>query len=111
MPKLERILSELYPGRETSSLSPEEVIFAKKAIEIANRDAQRSRIPRRDVRIGESFLSKGVSYTCIPRPRFIAASEACSGCAFLKLPCPAAKCSSFDRSDGNNVWFVEEPRG
>lgn len=109
MRKFERVLLDIFPGRDPDSFSPEEVALAQRAIAAANRDAQRSRIPRRDVRVGETFFIRGKQYRCILRPRHIDVCEACSGCAFLKLPCPAAKCSHFDRADGNNVWFVEEP--
>ena len=103
--KIDRILRELWPG--VDDFSAEQVSFAQRAIAIANRDAQRSRIPRRDVRIGERFFVKDVEYECVRRPRWIEVSDACSGCAFLHASCPAARCSRWDREDGNNVWFQE----
>lgn len=103
--KIDRVLRELYPDSE--SFTSSQRAFAERAIAIANRDAQRSRIPRRDVRIGETFLVRGVEYECIRRPRVLEVSDACSGCAFLHASCPAARCSCWDREDGNNVWFRE----
>ena len=105
--KEERILSELYPG--VSNFTDEQVAFAHRAIEICNRDAKRSRIPRTDIGIGETFFRKGKQYRCIPRRRVGLPCEACSGCAFNQsdAKCAGLRCSKFDRSDGNNVWFEE----
>lgn len=108
--KLDRILRELYPGRDR--FSPEQVEFARRAIAICNRDAQRSRIPRTDIAVGDSFFRKGREYVCIRRPKLSSPSEACSGCSFgaSEVKCHGLRCSVFDRSDGNNVWFVEVER-
>lgn len=105
--KMERILRELYPGE--SEFSAEQELFARRAIEIANRDAKRSRIPRTDIPVGSTFFRKGKEYMCVRRERVVLPSEACSGCAFNQsdAKCSGLRCSRFDRSDGNNVWFVE----
>ena len=104
---MERILRELYPGE--SEFSDDQVSFALRAIEIANRDAKRSRIPRTDIGIGDTFFRKGKEYRCIRRDWVSLPCEACSGCAFNQsdAKCSGLRCSRFDRSDGNNVWFVE----
>ena len=108
--KLQRILRELYPGKE--EYSPEEVSFAQRAILIAKKDAKRSRIPRTDIAIGDTFFRKGREYVCVRRPRVSLPSEACSGCSFntSDVKCIGLRCSSFDRSDRNNVWFEEVER-
>lgn len=105
--KLTRILRELYPGCET--FTPEQFAFARRAVEVANADAKRSRIPRTDIPVGGTFYRKGKEYVCIRRPRLSLPSEACSGCSFnaSDVKCHGLRCSVFDRSDGNNVWFVE----
>ena len=109
--KEERILQRLFGPR--ASYSPWEVELARRAIEIANSDAQRSRLPRRDIRVGEEFEKKGVRYVCVLRPRGYARTaspgDACSGCDILKHSnhCEGPRCSVFDRSDGQDVWFKE----
>lgn len=105
--KLTRILRELYPGVET--FTPEQYAFARRAVEVANADAKRSRIPRTDIPVGGSVYRKGKRYECILRPGVSLPSEACSGCSFnvSEFKCIGLRCSRFDRSDGNNVWFVE----
>ena len=106
MSKIERVLQELYPG--VAEVTPEQRAFAERAIEIAKRDALRSRIPRTDIRVGSTFWRKGKEYVCVRRRRVDLPSEACSGCAFVSdQKCYGLRCSKFDRSDGNNVWFVE----
>lgn len=101
-----RILRELYPGRE--NFTQEDLAFARKAIEIANRLATRSRIPRTDIRIGDVFEREGVRYLCVRRPSGFQ-HEACEGCVFRQknLRCSGLRCSKFDRGDGENVWFIE----
>lgn len=100
--KLERVMVKLYGDREWT---PEEVSFGKRAIGIAGEESKRSRMPRRDVRIGEECWIRGEGYRVVRRPQVLP-SEACSGCAFRCGPCPAARCSKFDRADGVSVWFV-----
>lgn len=105
--KLTRILRELYPG--VDSFTPEQYAFARRAVEVANADAKRSRIPRTDVPIGGVIYRKGRRYLCVERPVVGLPSEACSGCSFnvSEFKCIGLRCSRFDRSDGNNVWFQE----
>lgn len=58
--------------------------------------------------IGHEFKSNGVRLVCIERP-FVSWCDACRGCYFSEhnLTCPKSQCSSFGRTDGKNVWFVE----
>ena len=53
------------------------------------------------------FDSNGVRVRCVPRDRDVSHQEACSGCYFVDKHCPKSQCSSFGRTDGMNVWFVE----
>lgn len=59
--------------------------------------------------IGYEFESSGVLLRCIERPEVSHCSDACRGCYFCvnNLTCPRSQCSSFGRTDGKNVWFVE----
>lgn len=103
-----RILRRVYGDRD---FTPEEVELVRLCIAQANADAKRSRIPRRDIRIGETFEKKGITYRCVLRPAIsqIHVSDCCAGCDILKHSnrCEAPRCSRFDRSDGQNVWFKE----
>lgn len=106
--KEDRILRRLFG--EQDSYTMEQVEFARRAIEVANADAQRSRIPRRYVKVGGTFERKGRIFRCVLRGSVSTPSEACSGCDILKYShhCDAPMCSKWDRSDGNFVWFKEE---
>lgn len=108
--KLKRILRDIYPDKAPESASPEEIALAQRAIAAATRDAKRSRGVKLDPLLGSAFCFDGVYYRVVRRASGIEVSQACEGCAFSRRHCPAARCSSFDRSDGVNVWFVEEPR-
>ena len=109
--KEDRILERLYGPRDSYTL--EEVEFARRAIRIANEDAGRSRLPRRDVRVGEYFYKTGIKYVCVKRParysQTAVPSEACAGCDLRRNMnnCEGPRCSCFVRSDGQNVWFKE----
>lgn len=105
--KLKRILRDIYPGRDPSGLTSDEIELAERAIVAATRDAKRSRGVKLDPLLGSVFSFNGREYEVIARPVRLEVSEACSGCAFARRHCPAARCSSFDRSDGVNVWFIE----
>ena len=85
----------------------EQVLFARRAMRIAMRVCTGVRPLRSEVAIGGVFTSRGVKYRCIRRPSRLEVSDACAGCAFLRASCPNARCSRFDRSDGENVWFEE----
>lgn len=76
-------------------------------------------LPTRYVALGEQFTRYGVRLVCIRRPRVDCVSAACKGCWFSRgrrvidgvtvmLNCNDIACSSFDRMDGLNVWFVEK---
>lgn len=59
--------------------------------------------------IGTVFKSNGVYLKCVERPELSFPRDACSGCYYSQnyLTCPKSQCSSFGRTDGKNVWFVE----
>ena len=76
-------------------------------------------LPTRYVPLGEVFTRYGVRLVCIRRPRVECVSGACRGCLFSRgrklingetdmLNCNDIQCSSWDRMDGRNVWFIEE---
>lgn len=59
--------------------------------------------------IGTEYMSNGVLLRCIERPHIEFPKDACSGCFYSRnyATCPKSQCSSFGRTDGKNVWFVE----
>lgn len=76
-------------------------------------------LPTRYVALGGEFSRYGVRLVCIKRPRVECVSAACKGCWFSRgrrvigdetvmLNCNDIACSSWDRMDGQNVWFVEK---
>ena len=75
-------------------------------------------LPTRYVPEGGEFTRYGVKLVCVKRPRVECISAACRGCWFSKgrkfidgrfvvVNCDDIACSSFDRMDRKNVWFVE----
>lgn len=73
--------------------------------------ALKSVLQRVTLPIGEVISVNGVLVRCVERPPIsrISVSDACSGCYFRRFnkTCPPSQCSSFGRTDGKNVWFVE----
>lgn len=80
------------------------------------------RLPTRYVPIGGELTRYGVRLMCKRRPRVESPSAACKGCWFSRgrkvidgetvmLNCNDIACSSWDRMDGKNVWFVEKGFG
>lgn len=76
-------------------------------------------LPTRYVRIGEEFERYRTALVCVRRPGGLLPTAACKGCWFSKarkviggetvlLNCNDIQCSSWDRMDGANVWFVEK---
>lgn len=74
-------------------------------------------LPTRYVRLGEEFERYGVTLVCVRRRVNIAPADACRGCWFRRarrpgsevvINCNDIQCSSWDRMDGLNVWFVEK---
>lgn len=63
-------------------------------------------VPRRYVPVGSVFRCGDAEYQVVLRDRVRRASDACRGCAFASGFCPSVQCSSFDREDGQMVWFV-----
>lgn len=67
----------------------------------------RSIINKTTCPIGDVIESNGVYVKCVARPYVHLSQDACSGCFFKDKTCPKSQCSSFGRTDGKNVWFVE----
>lgn len=67
----------------------------------------RSIINKTTFPLGGVLKSNGVLVKCIERPYVRLSMDACSGCFFRDKTCPKSQCSSFGRTDGKNVWFVE----
>lgn len=74
------------------------------------------KMPTRFVRLGGEITRYGCRLVCCERPSGLAPCDACKGCFFSLsryegsvIQCNDIQCSSFDRMDGLNVWFV--PRG
>ncbi len=105
MGKIDRVLRKAFPGRDV--FTEEEIRLAKAALYVANSDAPKSRMPRTDVPIGGYVNKGGRRYRCVIRGEVISPADACIGCALCDRPCSGLRCSSFDRSDGLNVWFEE----
>ena len=70
----------------------------------------------RFVPVGCSLVRYGRKLACVERPADLwPAADACGGCFFRRsrtengtvITCSDIQCSSFDRMDGKNVWFVE----
>ena len=57
--------------------------------------------------IGKVFESNGTYVKCVERPEGLSPLQACSGCFYSDKTCPRSQCSSFGRTDGKNVWFIE----
>lgn len=105
MGKVERVLRRVYPGRE--DFTDEERRLAESAIYVANSDAPKARMPRTDIPVGGVLHKNGRAYRCVVRDEVSSPADACSGCGLRERPCYGVRCSSFDRSDGGNVWFIE----
>ena len=67
----------------------------------------RSVINKETFPLGGEFESNGVLLRCVLRDGVVSHQDACSGCYFVDKHCPKSQCSSFGRTDGKNVWFVE----
>ena len=106
MGKVDRILRKMYPGRE--SFTDEERKLAEAALYVANSDAPKSRMPRKDIAVGGMVMKNGIRYRCVLRPEILSPADACGGCGLKDRPCSGLRCSSFDRTDGLNVWFQED---
>lgn len=73
------------------------------------------RLPTRYIPLGGVLVRYGVRLVCVRRPRLACVSAACKGCWFRRsrigdtvINCNDLQCSSWDRMDSKNVWFVEE---
>ena len=72
-------------------------------------------LPTRYVHIGQEMTRYGVCLVCVERPKGLIPTAACKGCFFKKarsggvvVNCNDIQCSSWDRMDGRNVWFVRK---
>lgn len=105
MVKADRILREVFPGRE--EFTDDERRLVERVITAVNNDAPRSRAPRTDLPIGHEFDVEGVRLRVVRRTRVDEPKDACMGCWFKNhgRSCYGLRCSSFDRGDRTNVWF------
>ena len=75
-----------------------------------------SGLPTRYVALGDEFVRYGVRLVCIGRPPGLLPTAGCKGCWFNRsrsadgnpINCNDIQCSSWDRMDGRNVWFVDK---
>lgn len=106
MVKADRILREVFPGREV--FTDVERRLVERVISAVNNDAPRSRIPRTDIPVGREFEMDGVRLVVCRRGVVYEPKDACMGCWFKTegRSCYGLRCSSFDRADRVNVWFV-----
>ena len=108
MGNIKSVLRELYPGRDT--YTDEELATARRVMLASlGRTPRSARLPSIFIPIGGEYVSGGVRYRCVKRPRVVP-RDCCIGCDFSesKRGCPAAlQCSKFDRRDHTFVWFVE----
>lgn len=106
MVKADRILREVFPGRET--FTDEERRLVERVIVAVNNDAPRSRIPRTDFPIGHEFAIEGQRLRVVRRTFVLEPKDACLGCWFKNhgKSCYGLRCSRYDRTDQTNVWFA-----
>jgi len=55
--------------------------------------------------IGKPFKRMGVQLVAVARPEGLLPRDACRGCHFQDYCSHRLACSSFDRKDGQSVWF------
>lgn len=70
-----------------------------------------NRLPRVFVPVGgTTVVGRGVVLRCVARPRGLHWTECCRDCWLRTRDrgCYDLQCSSFDREDKVNVWFVKE---
>lgn len=76
-------------------------------------------LPTRYVRLGDEFERYRTTLVCVRRPDDLHPADACKGCWFARgrkrivgetvlVNCNDIQCSSWDRMDGRNVWFIEK---
>ena len=72
-------------------------------------------LPTRYVHLGGEIRRYGETLVCVRRPGGLVPTAACKGCWFKRarvgkvvVNCDDIQCSSFDRMDGRNVWFVRK---
>lgn len=76
-------------------------------------------LPTRFVKIGDTFERYGTTLKCVRRRGDLLPKDACKGCWFkaprdgykkgeATINCNDIQCSSWDRRDRKNVWFIEK---
>lgn len=108
----ERILRRVHPGRGDfgeDERSYVEVVLSAYNDERAS-SGRTSAMPVRYVPEGGEVTVAGRVLRCVRRGAVTCPADACSGCSLsrLYLGCADLQCSSFDRRDGINVWFLAE---
>lgn len=100
--KVEKLLKKIYPERD--DFSEAELAIAEDVyIALRFKGAKSS---SKFVEVGSTVVVNGERYRCVVRPHIGQPRDACMGCDFKGLVCPAyLQCSAYDRSDGEYVWF------
>lgn len=106
--KVEAIIGILYPGRDISDA--ERNLVLRWVGKMCGVRQKRPMLPLRDVPLGDTVVIRGEEFECVPVPRDIHFSEACSGCDLSHGPtrCGSVLCSAFDRKDRRFVWYVKK---
>lgn len=108
MEKALTYLKRLYPER--IAFTEEEKEFASGLLRVfLMKDDCQCQMPTRFVPVGEVCVHGAVKYCCVKRPKVVVAGSACDGCDIARKyrGCGNLQCSSYDRKDRENVWFVE----
>lgn len=104
-----RALRKVFPTREV--FTEEEIRLAKAVAEAVHENMTHSRLPKKKYHsLYSVFMVDHVRLKVVPRGPVMAPKDACMGCYFKSgknNPCSSICCSSFDREDKRNVWFVE----
>ena len=112
MDKVEVILRRAFPERDVFDDS--EVRFASLVLAASLvGDGRSAALPTRFVEVGGLVEVGGIRYRCIERTDESCPAAACWGCDISRKGrwCQDLQCGRFDRRDGRNVWYVEEPDG
>lgn len=106
MVKADKILREVFPGRE--DFTDDERRLVSRVIVAVNNVAPRSRRPRTDFPIGHEFTFEDQQLKVVRRTFVLEPKDACMGCWFKEhgKSCYGLRCSRFDRDDQTNVWFA-----
>lgn len=58
--------------------------------------------------IGAHFTRQGLRLVVVKRPEGLPPVAACRDCFYSNFCSSRLQCSSFEREDGQSVWFVKE---